>query len=388
MEMWPLRPNWRDPIRITHSFRTEVISSRKGREQRRALRQTARKTVEFSVTTSGDRFRTLVRAMHRKQGPILAWADQTRAVRSSAPSAGSSIPVQTRPEWAVPGQMVMMQVGDAQEIKTVQSANSAAITFTEPLANTWPSRTRVCPAVIGRLPPEAAGQQYLPGVIDIPISIFSDPGYDRERFTEAAEVWNGREVMLERGNWRDPREFTFTHGYETVDYGFGRVAAFQPNAFPGTLRSVDYVFKSKAEADRLLAFFERMKGQRGEFYAPTDQPDIILAATAQAFSQSFLGTGWELQVYNGDQVFAAISVKMTDGRRFYRKVISALPDGPHTRIRIEGTLPYALDPSTVEVISWLPVLRNASDDATFEWLTDEAGQVRFTYRSLPDAIPE
>jgi hypothetical protein len=173
-----------------------------------------------------------------------------------------------------------------------------------------------------------------------------------------------------------------------VDFGFGRVAAFQPDAFPTTIRAVDFVFKSKAEAERLLKFFERCKGQRGEFYAPTDQPDIVMAQSSPAFASYLVGYGPDLRTYNGDPVHAAISVKMNDGRRFYRKVTSIVADGPHSRINLQGTLPYTVSPDNMEVISWLPVMRNATDDATFEWLTDEAGQVRFMFRSLPDAPAE
>lgn len=392
MDVWPLRPNWREPIRITHGFKTEVISSRRGFEQRRAQRQTARKTVEFLVgPVDGSRFRALTRAMLMNQGPLIAWADQTRATRSTSYLGGGAyvVGVASTPDWAVAGAKVILAVGDTQALRTVQAVNpGVSLTFVE-TGGEWPAKTKVCPAFTGRVASEIGGTQYLPAVVETPIRFDVDPGSEQKRYLgDIPATWNGREVILNRANWRDPRELGFRAEMQSVDYGVGRTVTYMPRAFGEGTRSADYMFRSKAEADTLLKFFERHKGQRGEFYAPSDQPDIVLSS-AGAFGANFItAQGPDIRAFASDPVYAAISVRMKDGQRFYRKVGTMAADGPHSRINLVGTLPYEITPTTVEVISWLPILRHASDEATFEWLTDEAGQVRFTYRTLPDAPSE
>lgn len=391
MDVWPLRPNWREPLRISHTYLTEVISSRSGKEQRRAMRQTPRRTVEFTVTTERDRFRTLTRAFATSRGPLLAWPDPTRAVRVSGAlvGGGSVIPVASAPEWAVTGFDAVLVQGDRSELVTVLSASPTAITI-EGTFEPWPVGTKLCPAVVGRLPPNDSATQYAPGIIEAPIIVLGDPGWETARYAgEPPVTWNGREVFVMRTNWADPRDLSLTRDYQTVDYGFGRAAAFFPVAFAVTNRVVDLQLRSKSEAEDALKFFERCKGQLKEFYAPTDQPDMLLAEAAGNGSSSFVVQGSDvLSAYADDPVHKAVCIKMRNGQRVFRAVHELAADGPNTAVELETALPFGIDPNTVEVISWMPVMRFATDTAVFEWLTDEVSRVRFNFKTLPDAPAE
>lgn len=388
MDVWPLRPNWRDPVRITHTYQTEVISSRARKEQRRSNRQTAHKTVEFGVTVHRDRFRSLTRMFDTHLGPVIAWADPTRAIRVFGPvSAGSySVAVTAPPEWAVAGFKVCLVYRDHSTLLTVQSVSSGAVTFVEAL-EAW-NEVKLCPAVLGRLPTETGMQQFLPGVIETTVKIDQDPGSEIARYAgEPAVIWNGREVFLGNGDWGNPRDLNVIRDYELVDYGFGRVSAFTPGSFAWTVRAVEYHAKTKYEADDLLKFFERCKGQRGEFYVPSDQPDIELVTSGGG--NQFDAAGLDLRgAYATDPVHKSICVKMKDGQRAYAKIASLTVAGDNTRFNLTANLPFSISPDTVEVISWMPVTRFATDEVVFEWLTDEVAQVRFTFKSLPDAPAE
>lgn len=391
MDVWPLRPNWREPVRLTHAFKTEVISSRNRKEQRRSLWQAPRKSAEFVVTTHRDRFRSLTRVLASRQGPLVAWADVTRSeLLTATPSAGTHvITLQNASEWLVAGFKTVLVLGDRMELMTVQSASGATVTFVE-LLTSWPAKPVLCPAIVGRVPAEVNTQQFLPGVVEATVRVDQDPGSELPRFIGEPDVlWNGREVFTKRGNWADPRDFNFSRDIDMVDYGQGRTQAFLPAAFGTTIRAIDYHAKNRTEADDLLRFFERCRGQLREFYVPSDQPDILLASSASGGTTQFTALGSDLlAAYATDPVYKAISIRMKDGTYGYAHIDSLSANGGNTRFNLTSGLPFAIDPDDVEVISWMPVTRFASDEVTFEWLTDGVAQVRFTLQSLPDAPAE
>lgn len=64
--VWPLRPNWRGSYAVTYQFATDILITRSGREQRRALRDAPRQQIKFTVTAAQDRFRALMRTLATK----------------------------------------------------------------------------------------------------------------------------------------------------------------------------------------------------------------------------------------------------------------------------------------------------------------------------------
>ena len=159
-----------------------------------------------------------------------------------------------------------------------------------------------------------------------------------------------------------------------------------PSEYNARLLAADYTGRAP-EARRILNFFLRQKGRRGEFYVPSDTADVPLAA---ATGNAFLYVdGQEFAAAWADHpVNRAVAFKMRDGTRFYRQVVAITVQGEQSRVQLDQAVPYYLSPADVEVISWLPVMRLASDELIIEWLTTNAIRARLTYRTLKAAPAE
>lgn len=389
MTVWPLRPNWRDPYRLTYEFKTEILTSRSGKEQRRAQRTTPRKTVEFLVSAARERRIALRGLLNANQGPYVTLPEVTAGVRSTSAMgvSGNNFAVATIPYWAAAGATAVLIDGDRAELRTVSGAASGVITFAEPAVTPWPVHTRICPALSATLADSLNGSQLATNLEEITLTFEVDPGSERPRDPAEPEVmWNGREVFLARANWGDARDVSFTRDMRRVDFG-KRVKIVLPTSFPVTTRTADYIGHTPEEAQRYLDFFLRHKGRRGEFYCPSDSDDVRLAApTGNAFM--FVDGVTFAAQYANDSVNRALSFRMKSGARFYRTVTAITVQGAQSRIQLGQALPSFTHPEDVEVISWLPVLRHASDNLTIEWLTDSVTKVRFNYLSLPANSPE
>jgi hypothetical protein len=588
-DLWSLRPNWRDPVDVTYAFLTEVISSRAGREQRRAKRQMPRKSLEFGLTVHTHRWRVLMRTMAKNQGALLNMAERTRGARSTVARdrglnvASRTFTLASVPAWLTVGRTVVLVNGDTTAVRTVEDVTGNTVRFAEGevanlLANTtmagaalgspgtaptgytvtgttngltreivgvgvdaltgfnyvdyrfsgtatvaatlshyfgaldggqaaapgetyigsaylalragvappttymslvarsavpatvgsfstatiasaltanlqrfdtaprlmpaatvsvmvrwgmslaagvaydftirvaapqletgsvvspyvavdplnptppkWPVGTLVCPMLIGRLATDSTMQNLVPGLVEGRVQFDVDPGTEiPETGGVAPLVWNGREVFLPRINWEQAQDLQFVHPTETVDYAQGRIAVFQPIPFGTRIRSADMLRASAAEAEAVLAFFLRCRGQQGEFYMPTDEPDILpQAAILGLGANSIFVNGTSLaDAYAGDKVNKALCVKMRDGTRGYCRVSQVRVSGTSTQVILADPLPFRVVVADLSAISWMPVCRLASDSMTISWLTDQVVRMRLVIRTLEDLPAE
>ena len=384
---WPMRPNWREPYRVGYTFSTEIITSRSGREQRIARRQTPRKTLEFLITGVRESRQQIDRLLAR-QGEFF-WVPETpTAVRltGAVASGGVVLPVSEVPDWAVPGTSVFLIYGDRIRLRTVAGTGAGTITVAEPSVNPWEAGARVALGVLASMPAEVSSAIYLPSVEEMTAVFEEDPGSGPVLDPgEPEETWNGREVFNRRADWATPRQRGSTRDIRAADFGVGRRRLYLPSAYNTRTLTGDYIARTAAEARGYLNFFLRQRGQQGEFYLPTDFADITLAEPTGNGFMFVEGTDFA-GVWAGHPVNKAISVKLRDGTRFYRAVAAITVQGQQSRIQLDQAVPSYITPSDVEVISWLPVTRLASDELVIEWLTDQAARVRLNYRTV-ESLP-
>ena len=291
--------------------------------------------------------------------------------------------VERVPSWAVPGAKAILLYKDLVELRTVSDIDGADpyhITFEEENTVAWPDRTRIAPAVYGRLADDQSAQQFASGTAEMTLSFEAAPGFETVvEPGEPEEMFNGREVFLEKANWANGRDVNFLNPREVVDYGFGRIRVVQPIKFVATMRTADYLAKTAEQARRVLDFFKRQKGRRGEFYAPSDSADIeaysITGSTIRVRGEDFANA------YGDDPVNKAVSLRLLDGTRLFRLVDSITPSGHYSDILLTESL-SGVTAADVEIISWLPVLRNGSDTLTIEWNNDEVAEMRLTFLTL------
>lgn len=389
-EIWPLRPNWRGSYSVSYAYLTDIIRSEGGREQRRALRQAPRRSVSFLVTVAPERFVALSRTVASRQAAPLLLPELTRKTRLSTPTpeSGFTAVVEAVPAWVQNGTKVMLVEGDRAEAHEVATVAGSTITFTAPSAQEWASGTWLCQAVDVRLSPNLNFTGPVRGVREGRVSFDVEPGSEVAAAPAAAELtWNGREVFLEPANWAQGQQHRFERPTDVVDYERGVRSIFLPVAFNVHTWTADYLRKGPQAVERLIDFFHRQMGCRGEFYAPTDEPDIALKQSSASGSLSLMVAGQEFAAaYGGDAVHKAISVLMRNGDRFFRSVSDVVTAGGDSVIQLASALPQTITPSNVRAISWMPVRRLASDELTVEWITDEVAQVRLTFQTL-EALP-
>lgn len=380
--------NWDSSYRISYEYKTDMITSRSGREQRRALRTSPRKTIEYQsliTNTELQRFNRLFTSSHYR---VINTPEFSRSTFTTVPmtSGADSVTLSTVPPWLVPGTVIALHYERRIELHSVTDVIGSDISFDEPTATSWPPGTKIHPVVHGNL----ARQIKVPHSTNTTAA--AAIGFDVEPASEviiapaaASVMFKGREVFLTKPNWISEINWTFEHDIETVDYGRGRVARFLPIDFETKLFEANYLARTAVEAGDLLSFFERQLGQVGEFYMPTWTNDMALSLPAFAGASTMRIKGLNVaQVYEDHPVYRSIAVFLRDGRRTFGRISDFLEFGGDSLLVMEDAWPFQIDPANVLMICWMPVWRSATDTLTIEWITDAVAQTKLSLKTLED----
>lgn len=409
--LFPFKPNWRRAVEVDYEFKTNVLTSRKKKEQRIALRQEPRKKYSFLVTAHKDRYQSFMREIVSGWDGLWWVIDPTTSIPTGyAGVAGQNrLAVEVIPDWVHVGQKVILTSGNNIAIHTVSFVDES-IYFVEPLNRDWPQTSKISRAQKCWLSQTTQVRLHTSNTVEFSLLAEVDPGSDVLSDTgESTREFNGLEVFLKKPNWTENPQDTLNSFREEVDYGKGRIRSFPMGDFLPLSRRAVYVGRNRLEMSELTDFFARHLGQQKEFYAPTWAHDITfknpLVYEGNTFTIS--GVGF-YQAYSSDSVRKAIAVKIPRGvidskgwgfgwGLFYgapeimapdgyliRNIVSMTISAGDTVVTVDEPWPFNLALSEIVSVSWLPVWRFAVDSIKAEWLTDEKGQISLVMQMLED----
>ncbi|WP_242137006.1 hypothetical protein [Sphingomonas sp. TREG-RG-20F-R18-01] len=373
--LFPFAVNWRDSYHVIYEFKTDVFTSRSGREQRRAQRSTPRKQLQFSITQETSS--PLNRFLYREQGSSITVADRSRIGRiTEAVTAGSSVIVVCEmPTWMVP--TVSIVLGGA--LHTVASISGNTATLVEPAGADLHPNTPFYPAVNGRLSDSFSLKNVSDRVAEASVTVALDPGGNTpDDSGSPQEVFNGREVFVFEPNWASPIEGQFARNSDAVDFLRGRIQVYHPINFSTRIRQFSVLFPTQRDRVGAVSFFHRMKGQRGEFYLPSwdDALDVVHSATAGSTMVTVAGD------HATDTTLQAVVLRLADGAQFYRRIVSITSDGTNSVLQTDAPWPVAIDANVQ--LTWLQAARFAADQLDVECVTSEVSRTQFSTRTLED----
>lgn len=395
--VWPFGPQIkRAPYVVTREYRTDIIVSRSGREQRRALRQTPRKRIEYVTAQTADCLRAFDRSMVSAQRTLLAIPERVRFVTLASGLTGgaSAVVISPVPAWIVEGSELVLVAPGKAALRTVVDITGTTVTFLEFEADAWPAGTRLHPSLNGYLETtiNAPLVSLKRGVIEVSVNFQVDPGSETpEAAGAAAATLNGREVFLKRpDHWETITIGRVQEGAALVDYGFGRVSRFFPIDFSTRMWNADYTACDFDRAELLRQLFDRAQGRRGEFHMPTFQADLVPVSALTSAGTTITVEGPEVDdVYSGDTVFKAIAVKLTSGAWITRLVTAIETNSSdNSLLTVNAAWGQNVSLDQIAMVCWLPVWRFATDILTMSWPREDVAQVRLSLQMIEDLAVE
>ena len=153
--------------------------------------------------------------------------------------------------------------------------------------------------------------------------------------------------------------------------------------FEGSYTACDF---DHAEAIRM--FFDRMKGQRGEFYMPTWKHDLVpLTALTSAGTTVTVENNLE-EAYDDNTGWKALAILKTDGSWIFRTVTDVLDAGDNATLTVSAAWGADVAVAEIEMISWMPVWRFATDILTMSWPRDSVANITMAFQIIENLAVE
>jgi len=394
--IFPVAHNWMEPFKYSMEFRTDIITSVNGKEQRRAVRNRPRLVAEYAGNVWKREKLNLQLLMTGWQKEDIMFGMEHLAVRTTAAMAPEATGVSFQPVgvdppfWFEAGMPVIIVNGAdkaIRESRTIASVGAASMTFQETSDRGFPVDSRIMPAHPGYINEEQPSMQLSTRAGTATFSVPLKPTGGIMPVADIGEPYyvGNLELFPFKPNWAGGVGTDFLWPHNVIDYGYGQWSNWTPVEFPSRIYKFEYARKTLRDTYEVMAFFQRHKGQRSEFFMPTWQDDIPFTTLAGG-GLSILVEGRAFgHVYQDSTVFRRIMVRYTDGSVSYHQVeyVESLPDTDSSVVRVIEPLPVVeLTPQTVTGISWLLVSRFAQDRLDVQFMTDSVATFTLAMKTL------
>lgn len=385
---WTWRPNWGDGITERDEWRTDILRSRAGNEQRVALRLAPRRSWEFGFIVTGDARKLAENALSgwaQRLWALPVWTDVT-LLQSAALAGTQALALDaTHRDFALGGLLLLRASALQYEVAEVSNLGAGSIALARPLLGTWSAGTRVYPLRSARL---RSADGFANPSADV---LTGRVAFDVE---EACDWTAALPTMLYRGTpvyeiaplWSAERALAFGTLTERVDPGIG--VPYVLDAAGRTYAQWQHRVRLQTLADRsaLRALTYALRGAQGRLWVPSWQADLALAATASAGNAALdvraAGIGrFAAQPGRRDLRIAGA------GAVTYARVTAVQDIGNgRERLLLDTPLATTLDPAAPPRISWMAPARLAADVIEYAHLTAHVGYVTLAWQAVADEL--
>lgn len=368
---------------------TDVIPSFSGREQRRGLRMSPRRSFEFGLLlTQGER-RAAENRLHdwqSKQWGVPVWMDAQPLPAALAPGATTIAIDTTTRDFRADGILGIATDARTFEILQIDAVAPGLITLVAPVVGTWPAGTTV---VFPIRPCRMADRMTLQ-------RFDGETSYGRVRFdvadtsdwTAATEsAYRGLPVLGTAPNWTEDVQQGFERLLQIVDAGTGPVYTDDRADGPIITQSHRWLLDGRAQIDAFRQWLYARRGRLSAFWLPTFAQDFALVADVGSLALT-------IDVEHCDYTLAIaqainrrdIRIELHSGAVYYRRILGSVEvSGTVERLTIDAALGALVTPAQVRSISYMAPVRLDADAVEIAWARhDLAESQAMTRGSLND----
>lgn len=383
---WTWRAGWGNPVVERLEWRTDVIESYDGDEQRRALRLYPRRTIEFDILGQGGDRRRLESALWAwgsRTWCVPLWMDGT-TLATPAQAGDTLIHCATTYREFQPGAFVMLcgDAADAVDIGEVVGATDSTVALLRPLIRSWPIGTRVYPARAGRLQVPPALDRFTGDALScrVVVDLF-DP---QQWSAEVGATYRGLPVIELTPNWIRQPLASCERRTARFDGGVGLQYFDEEAAGASAEQTMMYSLPGRAMIDVWRRILHALKGRCSSVWVRTHASDMKIVATTVAASPVFviesMGMARFLQAAVGRR---DIRIEMADGTVLYRRITAfAELDAQSEQITVDAAPGIDVTPDGVRSVSFLTLARLNADAVELAWWTGDMVESSVTFKGV------
>lgn len=381
-----MEPDWTDGVSETLSWKTDVMISPSGAEQRIARRLSPRRLYEFTVLAGHTDARMLENQLFLAGGITWDMPVFPDVAQLSAPiSAGSQvIAIPTSGRDFVVGDNLLLKDGFGmmarQQVATIQSLDAQSITVTSALS-AWPAGSFLYPMRPAVFTDTPAITRYNDSLMRVQLRVRL-AAHNPHAAAMDTPLYRGHPVLEQDADWVDDLTAEYQRQLLELDNETGIPYRTDTAGRAFVMQQHVWTQIGREAQSRLRSQLYYLRGRQRAIWVASQAADIIpVAASGSTLTVALAGYS-EYGVMPGRR---DLRLLMSDGTRLYRRIISATRQTEHEQLALDGEVPPL---SAISQVSLMALCRQNTDDITWEHTTDADGfaQVSTTFRGLRDEL--
>ena len=281
LPVFSIVPNWRDGITETLEWKTDVMRSALGYEQRRSLRLTPRRYFDARFNPIGSDRSFLSQWIQRfgEQDFLLPlWHDQAKLIAPALTGAARLEFDNTYREFWTNGLALLRRGTFSYEVVEIAAQDDEGLDLVGPLAGDWEAGTTVYPLRVAMLEsptPDLAAIVSRVGNASIAFQLVRENPYDVG--AEPLMMHEGYPVIVEEPNRASELRTRFERIYSDVDGELGRPYRGDEAGRAFVAQPYDWRAVGRQQHHELRSALYRLNGRQKAVWMPTWNQDAVVA---------------------------------------------------------------------------------------------------------------
>lgn len=389
--VWSWKPDWSRPISERLEWKTDVITSYKGQEQRRALRRAPRRFAEFytGAVEPNDRriMETAIFGWGSKNWALPIWWDG-REITQEVPLGAFTIFADTVYADFQAGLPALLYTDSLHyEAVDISQVFTDRITIVTPTIQSWPAGTILYPIRSAKIDGSVAVERW-DGAASFERIRFNFERAAAYAESQGSASHNGYPVLELAPNWVEAPQLTYDRKTMIFDPQVGRRSYEDESGVPFMTQSQRYTFLTKQESDSWRKYIYAMRGSQRAMYVPTWTSDLQVVSVIEANALAIDAQHTNRTLLVGQAAGRRnIRIKLTSGQVFYRAITgsSELNDSTE-RFNISQAFGIRIQPSEIALVSYMSLSRFDSDAFEFAWWSGDVCDVSVALRSFNHGV--
>lgn len=362
------------------NWKTEVITSNDGSEQRLKLRNAPRQEFDFDIAIPNGQVAELDSLLYGWRGNFFGLPISSECRLSIGPTSGSSPNIDVNTEFGdfrIGGLAIIYNSPTDFELVNILSFTTNQIIATADLTKVFPAGSLVMPVQVARLlsnPTRRTNghRQRLSARFQVTENIVLPT-------SAAPDQYKGFDVYLDEPLTIGPFiNDTYNTRVDLVDFETGSFDTFSPWLKTKTQRTFGVQFDNLEDVWNFRLWTHRREGKLRPFWMPTFEANFTLITTGSLDVELLVTDEGQKGLSAGRNDLAV----RTDTGWAFREIISIVQSGNDLLVTLDTTLGF--DASTVEYISFMGRKRLSSDRIEINWQGNNTGNASVPITEIND----
>jgi hypothetical protein len=284
LPFWSIKHNWAQPVTERLEWLTDVLASQSGAEQRRCLRLSPRRFMEYTINpTRGERTMTdlMLRKLFSNQWLVPLWHDKAKMTAAAAMGANRLVFDNRWREFVTGGYAVIFKDAFTFEIVEIEDQDDTGIDLAEVTSAAWPKGSPVYPIRVGWMSDQANTLGAITGTVGEAVVGFMIPGgNDYDAGAETFPLYLGKPVLTLPPNRVESITAQLERMTADRDGQLGLIYRGDEAGRSFGNQSYSWIVTGRQARHEFRQLLYRLQGRQNAMWLPTFNDDLFVAVAA------------------------------------------------------------------------------------------------------------